>query len=80
MEIEWTRCDSRAIEAYRYIAQDRVLQIVFRQGRRVYDYPCDQAMCAAFAAATSKGRFVERVLKPHAQALGWSRPSWRWPG
>jgi hypothetical protein len=78
--MEWSTCTSRAVEAYRYLAQDGVLQIVFRQSRRVYDYPCDPAMHAAFERAASKGRFVDQVLKPHAQRLGWSRPSWIWRG
>jgi hypothetical protein len=80
MEPEWIACTSRAVEAYRYLAHESVLQIVFRQGRRAYDYPCDQTMFDAFLAASSKGRFVERVLKPHARQLGWSRPFWIWHG
>lgn len=73
-------CSSRAVEAYRYLARDAVLQIVFRQGRQVYDYPCDRDMHAAFLAATSKGQFVSKTLKPHARRLGWSRPTWTWRG
>jgi hypothetical protein len=80
MEPTWTLCSSSAVEAYRYLAADGILQIVFRQGRRAYDYPCDSAMYAAFQAAGSKGRFVDRVLRPHAERLGWSRPSWVWRG
>ncbi len=73
-------CASSAVEAYRYLRGDAVLQIVFRQGRRVYDYPCDESLFSAFVSAPSKGRFVERVLKPHARRLGWSRPAWIWHG
>ena len=80
MDLEWTLCDSSAVEAYRYLPQDAVLQIVFRQGRHAYDYPCDPAMFAGFVNAASKGRFVDQVLKPHAERLGWSRPSWIWRG
>jgi hypothetical protein len=80
MAPQWITCSSRAVEAYRYLAHDAVLQIVFRQGRQVYDYPCDQMMYGAFVEAPSKGQFVARVLKPHAQQLGWARPSWTWRG
>jgi hypothetical protein len=80
MEPQWTTCSSRAVEAYRYLVRDAVLQIVFREGRHVYDYPCDRTIYGAFLEASSKGQFVSRVLKPHAQQLGWSRPSWTWRG
>ena len=80
MSVEWTLCDSRAVEAYQYSEADGVLQIVFRQGRRVYDYSCDAAMYDAFVGASSKGRFVDQVLRPHAHRLGWSRPPWVWHG
>lgn len=80
MHTEWTRCTSTAVEAYRYRPDDSVLQIVFRQGRRAYDYPCDRDMYDSFTNASSKGRFVDQVLKPHAEQLGWSRPSWIWRG
>lgn len=70
MEVGWSTCTSRAVEAYWYFSQDGVLQIVFRQGCRVYDYLCDRAMYEAFERAASKGRFVDQVLKPHAHRLG----------
>jgi hypothetical protein len=80
MENSWIPCSSSAVEAYRYLTEDSVLQVVFRQGRRAYDFPCDRAMYDAFLRAPSKGRFVDQVLKPHAESLGWSRPSWIWQG
>jgi hypothetical protein len=70
MEAEWTRCTSRAVEGYRYLRSGGVLQIAFRQGRSVYDYPCDPPTYERFVRAPSKGRFVDEVLKPHARRLG----------
>jgi hypothetical protein len=80
MSPPWTPCNSRAIEAYRYLAEDAVIQLVFRRGRQVYDYPCDEAMYRAFLVASSKGEFHANVLRPHAQRLGWSRPPRPWRG
>ena len=77
MDNSWHTSTSRAVEAYRYLPSQAVLQIVFRQGRSVYDYPCDSATYAAFVRAASKGQFVDQVLKANAQRLGWSRPGMR---
>ncbi len=77
---DWTLVSSRAIEAYRYLPADGVLQIVYRQGRMVYDFPCDQDLFQRFLAAPSLGRFVQNVLRPHARRLGWSRPAYRFRG
>ncbi|HEX7299718.1 MAG TPA: KTSC domain-containing protein [Solirubrobacteraceae bacterium] len=75
---DWQPCGSSAIEAYRYLRDDGVLQLVFVDGRMVYDYPCDDDMFERFIAASSMGRFVNQVLKPHAQRLGWSKQPYRW--
>jgi hypothetical protein len=64
MAAYWTRCNSSAVEAYRYRPADAVLQIIVRDGRQAYDYPCDEATYRAFLAASSMGRFVDRVLRP----------------
>jgi hypothetical protein len=79
MDAPWIESTSSAVATYRYLAQDEVLQIVFQQGRHAYDYPCDASMYDAFLSAESKGRFVERVLKPHAARLGTTprRSAWR---
>jgi hypothetical protein len=74
---DWQRSRSSAIEAYRFHQQDEVLEILYRKGRKVYPFPCTQAMHEAFVAASSKGRYVERVLKRYAQERGWSRKSYR---
>ena len=74
---DWTSTRSTAIEAYRYRPGDQILQILYRRGRKVYDFPCDEQMYETFVATSSKGRFVERVLKRHARALGWSVRSYR---
>jgi len=71
---DWQRSSSTAIEGYRHLPEAGVLQIVYRQGRQAYDFPCTRAMYEAFVAAGSKGRYVERVLRPYARARGWSRP------
>jgi len=76
----WQPCASSAIEAFRYLPGEGVLQLVFRDGRMHYDYPCDDQLFARFRAAGSKGRFVNTVLKPHARRLGWSRQPYRWTG
>jgi hypothetical protein len=75
---DWQPCSSTAIEAFRYLRLDGVLQLVFREGRMVYDYPCDDAMFERFRNASSKGRFVNTVLKKHARSSGWSRQPYRW--
>ena len=74
----WQSCSSTAIDAYRFLPGRGVLQIVFEDGRLVYDYPCDDALFAEFEAAPSKGRFVNRVLKPQAEQRGWSPRPHAW--
>jgi len=74
----WQRCSSRAIAAYRFDAATEVLQVAYTSGRKIYDFPCDEPLFAGFEAAASKGQFVERVLRPHARRLGWSRPAYPW--
>jgi hypothetical protein len=75
----WRPCDSSAVEAYRYVAERGVLQIVFAEGDAAYDYPCDPLLFARFTHAPSKGRFVNEVLKPHAEARGWAVEGRPWP-
>lgn len=77
---EWRRVDSTAVEAYRYRPDQAVLQIVFVDGASAYDYPCSAALFADFLSAPSKGRFVNEVLKPHAEARGWTIASSAWTG
>jgi hypothetical protein len=60
--------ESTAVEAFRWAGG--TLELLFVDGRQVYDYPCDAALYERFLAAPSKGRFVNEVLKPHADALG----------
>jgi hypothetical protein len=74
----WQRCDSTAVEAFRFRAADGVLQLVFVTGQMVYDYPCTPALYDDFLRASSKGRFVNEVLKPYAQVRGWSPAPYRW--
>jgi hypothetical protein len=76
----WGPCDSTAIEAFRYLADDSVLQIAYVAGRKVYDFPCPAALYEQFVTAASKGRFVERMLRPYARQRGWSRAPYAWPG
>jgi hypothetical protein len=45
-------------------------EVLFVDGDAVYDYPCDPHMYVEFLAAPSQGRFVNEVLKPHAERLG----------
>lgn len=73
----WTATTSRAIEAYRYHADREVLQIVYRDGRKAYDFPCDHSLYAGFLAAGSKGRYVQHTLRPHARRMGWTLTPYR---
>ena len=66
---EWQQCGSQAVSAYRY--RDGVLDLVFAEGRSFYDYPCSEMLFEEFVVAPSKGRFVNAILKPHAESLGW---------
>lgn len=66
----WQRSGSSAVEAYRYDPDREILQLLFVDGDAVYDYPCDPHMYVEFLAAPSHGRFVNEVLKPHAERLG----------
>jgi hypothetical protein len=66
----WQRSSSSAVEAYRYDPDTEILELVFVDGDAVYAYPCDPHMYVEFLAAPSQGRFVNEVLKPHAERLG----------
>jgi hypothetical protein len=66
----WQRSSSSAVEAFRYDPDREILQLMFVDGDAVYDYPCDPHMYVEFLAAPSQGRFVNEVLKPHAEQLG----------
>lgn len=75
----WQSCDSTAVEAFRFLPDRSVLQLVFREGKLVhYDYPCTESMYDEFLRAFSKGRFVNEVLKPYAAQRGWSRAPYAW--
>ena len=66
----WQRSSSSAVEAYRYDPAAEILELVFVDGDAVYAYPCDPHLYVEFLAAPSQGRFVNEVLKPHAERLG----------
>jgi KTSC domain len=65
----WQPCSSTAVAAYRFLPDRGLLQLRFRDGQTAYDYPCDGRLFERFLAAGSKGRFVNDVLRPHADAL-----------
>ena len=69
VSVDWQPCSSSAVRAYRY--RDGVLDIVFVDGDAYYSYPCSEHLFEEFRLAPSKGRFVNGVLKPHAEAQGW---------
>lgn len=74
----WQACNSTAVEAFRFVAARDILQVVFVESRMMYDYPCTDLMYARFAGASSKGRFVNEVLKPYAELRGWSSHPRSW--
>ena len=66
----WQQSRSSAVEAYRYDPAGKILELVFVDGDAIYAYPCDPHLYVEFLAAPSQGRFVNEVLKPHAERLG----------
>jgi hypothetical protein len=68
--VDWQPCSSTAILKFRH--RNGVLELVYVEGELVYDYPCSAMLFEEFLVAPSKGRFVNGVLKPHAEALGWT--------
>jgi hypothetical protein len=76
---DWHPGGSNAIEAFRYVTADEVLQIAYQRGRVVYDFPCPPAMYDKFLQAGSRGRFVQNVMRPYARQQGWSRAAYPWP-
>jgi hypothetical protein len=69
--VHWRRCDSAAIEAYRFDHERGVIELLFTDGQMVYDFPCSAMLYQEFLLAPSKGRFVNGVLKPHAERFNW---------
>jgi hypothetical protein len=66
--MEWQRCSSTAISAFRH--RNGILELVFAEGQMVYDYPCSDMLFEEFLVAPSKGRFVNGVIKPHSDDQG----------
>jgi KTSC domain len=75
----WHRCRSSAIAAYRYLEEEQRLELLFVEGRLVYEYPCPPDLFERFLAAPSKGRFHHDVLQPYARARDWSPRPRHWP-
>jgi hypothetical protein len=69
--MRWQRVDSSAIEAYRFNPERRILELLFKQSGLVYDFPCDELLFDEFVRAPSKGKFVNGILKPHADRHNW---------
>jgi hypothetical protein len=68
--VDWQPCSSTAVSAYRY--REGVLELVFADADTYYGFPCSEMLFEEFLLAPSKGRFVNGVLKPHAESLGWT--------
>jgi KTSC domain-containing protein len=66
--VDWQLSSSAAIDRHRYRAG--TLEIVFADSDEYYAFPCSEMLYEEFLVAPSKGRFVNGVLKPHAEALG----------
>ncbi len=69
--MNWRRCGSAAVEAYRFDPDRGVIELLFTDGQLVYDFPCSSMLYQEFLLAPSKGRFVNGVLKPHAERHNW---------
>lgn len=70
--VNWRRCNSSAVEAFRFDPEQGVLELLYTDGRMVYDYPCSAMLYQEFLLAPSKGKFVNGVLKPHAERHNWT--------
>lgn len=70
--MHWTRCDSSAITAYRFDPTRNLLELLYTESQLVYDYPCDELLYDEFVRAPSKGKFINGVLKPHADRHNWT--------
>jgi hypothetical protein len=68
--VDWQLSSSAAIDRYRFRAG--ALEIVFADSDEYYTFPCSEMLFEEFLVAPSKGRFVNGVLKPHADSLGWT--------
>jgi hypothetical protein len=68
----WHSCSSTAVKAFRFDADAGVLEILFADGDMIYDYPCDDLLFDEFQRVPSKGKFVNGVLKRHAESRGWT--------
>ena len=68
--MDWQLCTSAAIDRYRL--RSGALEIVFADSDEYYAFPCSEMLYEEFVVAPSKGRFVNGVLKPHAEAQGWT--------
>lgn len=70
--MNWRRCNSAAVEAYRFDPSRGVIELLYTDDQMVYDYPCSAMLYQEFLVAPSKGRFVNGVLKPHAMRHKWT--------
>ena len=69
--MNWRRCGSAAVAAFRFDPERGVIELLFTDGQLVYDFPCSAMLYQEFLLAPSKGRFVNGVLKPHAERRNW---------
>jgi KTSC domain len=59
----WTSVDSSNVSAFRYDAEQRLLQIKFHSGR-IYGYKdVPENVVEEFASADSKGKFIHHNIK-----------------
>jgi hypothetical protein len=61
---DWEYVDSSNIEAIRYDAANREIQVQFHGGRSYAYANADQWVFDEFRDAASKGSYLNRVLKP----------------
>jgi len=61
--VEWQASDSSALTAYRYLAEQELLEVVFSGGHKIYDFHCPARTWEAFRRAPSKGKFISTELE-----------------
>jgi hypothetical protein len=69
----WQHSPAGEIACFRHLIEKGSLQICFQSHPdRVYDFPCDAQLWRRFRSAPEQYTFVQDVLRPHAEKMGWT--------